>query len=432
MATRNAQSNTSARSRAADIIRAWIETRAYPDRLLQGVAGDQRAAVMEMAYGVVRQFRALEFIRAALAPKTPAPAVHAVLLIGLYQVFYMDRQQPHAVVNETVEAAKRASGRRAGDFVNAVLRRSLRERDALRSRLAQQSVGVRLSHPDNLLTRWRQHLEEDAVIQLCEWNNSRPGVVLRVNRLRARTEALLGRMLEAGIDPDPHPYAPEQCLTLPRGTSVEKVPGYQEGWFAVQDPSTLAAVSLLAPQPGERVLDLCAAPGGKTALIVEQMNGEGVVVAVDLAADRLGVLQTNLSRLGCDVVAIRQADATDSVALAKATDGLAPNGFDRILLDVPCTNTGVLRRRPDARWRFDEKRLREAVRIQRQLLDAAAPHLRTGGSMVYSTCSREPEENKKQVNAWLSENKDIRCVREFALFPPEDQTDGAYAALLQK
>lgn len=430
MARQYLQAQTSARSRAAGIVRAWIETQAYPERLLQEVTGDQRAAVMEMAYGVVRQFRALEFIRATLAPKKPVPAVHAVLLIGLYQVFHMD-QPRHAVVNETVDAAKQAGGKRAGDFVNAVLRRSLREEDALRELLAKQSVGVRLSHPDHLLTRWRRHLAEEDLHALCEWNNSRPGVVLRVNRLRAGTAALLGRLREAGIEAGPHPYAPDQCLVLPRGIAVETVPGYAEGWFAVQDPSTLAAVSLLAPQPGERVLDLCAAPGGKTALIVEHMNGDGFVVAVDTAADRLDVLRTNLSRLGCDTAKIRRADAADPAALARAVDGLAPDGFDRILLDVPCTNTGVLRRRPDARWRFDEGRLREAVKMQRRLLDAAAPHLRAGGSMVYSTCSLEPEENEQQIEAWLGENRGMRRIREIALIPPNRETDGAYAALLQ-
>jgi 16S rRNA (cytosine967-C5)-methyltransferase len=208
------------------------------------------------------------------------------------------------------------------------------------------------------------------------------------------------------------------------------LPGYNEGWFAVQDPSTALAVDLLRPQPGERILDACAAPGGKTLMMAELMEHRGLLVAMDSSAERLERLRENLARFGDVFVRVAEGRADDSSSLKHVLPPDARDGFDGILLDAPCTNTGVLRRRPDARWRFSLPRLQAAVQKQRALLGALAGVIAPGGRMVYSTCSLEPEENEEQVRSWLEQHPAFSMEEERALRPPDSGTDGAYATRL--
>jgi 16S rRNA (cytosine967-C5)-methyltransferase len=220
---------------------------------------------------------------------------------------------------------------------------------------------------------------------------------------------------------EPHPFAPDRFLILPRGVSVTGLPGFDEGWFYVQDPSTSVAPSLLNPRPGETVPDACAAPGGKTMQLAELMRGQGTLVAMDPSADRLKPLRENIARLKWNFIRIVEGDLTQEKPSTR---------FNAILLDVPCTNTGVIRRRPDARWRFSPKRLRAACDKQTAMLDAAAACLEAGGRIVYSTCSLELEENEGQVDRWLARHAEFKLANSKKLFPPESGTDGAYAALL--
>jgi 16S rRNA (cytosine967-C5)-methyltransferase len=274
--------------------------------------------------------------------------------------------------------------------------------------LEKQPAAVRLSHPTVLIERWTKQFGADAAIRLCEWNNRRADVVIRVNKTLQ-------------IEGQPHPFAPDRFLILPRGVSVTSLPGFTDGAFYVQDPSTSIAPALLNPRPGETVLDACAAPGGKTMQIAELMKGQGTLVAMDPAADRLKPLRENVARLKWNFINVVERDITKDTTAAR---------YDAILLDVPCTNTGVIRRRPDARWRFSPERLRAACDKQAAILDAAAASLNPGGRIVYSTCSLELEENEGQVDRWLSRHAEFRLADSKKLFPPESQTDGAYAALL--
>jgi 16S rRNA (cytosine967-C5)-methyltransferase len=213
---------------------------------------------------------------------------------------------------------------------------------------------------------------------------------------------------------------------LAHGSRVPDLPGFTEGWFSVQDPSTAVAPALLDPGPGQRVLDACAAPGGKTFVLAERMRGRGTLWAADVSPGRLRRLEENLKRMGLEWVQVRRADAA-SPLLGRMCGG---EGFDRILLDVPCSTTGVLRRRPDARWRFSPERLNQLTRIQQAMLNNAATLLRPGGRLVYSTCSLEPEEGTELVRAWLRGRPEFRLLEERSLFPPDTQTDGVYAAAL--
>lgn len=387
----------SSRETASRIVARWISTGDFPDRLLENVR-DDRAFLKEVVFGVVRHRRSLEFILSELALRPPAAPIRACALVGLYQLLHMDRTEPFAAVHETVEAAKRVAGSRAAGFVNAMLRRAQREADRLRDALSRQPAAVRFSHPDVLWDRWVRARGEADTMRLAEWNNQ-------------RAETWIRRRPGASFEKSP------------RGAAVESLEGYAEGDFVVQDPATLLSVELLDPRPGERVLDACAAPGGKTIAVADRMAGRGSLVALDLHEDRLAVLRENLARAQCGWVEVRRADAT------KPSD-LGP--FDRVLLDAPCSNTGVIRRRPDARWRFSEERLAKLLDVQSRLLDGASALVKPGGRIVYSTCSLEPDENEQQVETWLNRHTDFVLLEQRTSFPPDSGMDGAFAAALQR
>jgi 16S rRNA (cytosine967-C5)-methyltransferase len=399
----------------------WLETDEFPDRLLESVEQD-RGFVTEVVFGTVKWRRMLDFLLRQIAPRAPEPTLRGYLLTGLYQLWFM-HEPGYAVVNETVAAVRKVVPAQQAGFANAVLRGLIRRRPALESALAGQPLALRLSHPDVLADRWLVRYGGDAAARLLDWDNRPPSLVLRIDPAQAPMSGFLSALAEAGHTATPHAFAPERFCVLSRGTDVRRLPGYAEGRFRVQDPSTLAAVELLDPQPGERVLDACAAPGGKTLAIAERMKGVGRLVAMDVHADRLPPLRENLERLRQTWVTVREADMT-----ALPPDAAGP--YDAILLDVPCSNTGVLQRRPDARWRFSVERLKRLAETQRGLLDASAAAVAPGGRLVYSTCSLEAEEGETLVRDWVKAHADFVLEAERRLFPPVDGVDGAYAARL--
>jgi len=420
--------DVNARAVAARIIGEWRQTGRFPDRLIAPGARD-RAFLVEVVYGVARWRRALDWVVRRCADGRPDRTAVPYLLVGLYQILIMDHVAPYAAVNETVAGARAAGGKATAGFVNAMLRRALREADALRKKLASQPLGIRESHPDILVRRWARNFGESASERLCRWNNTRPSVVLRVNTQKIGFRPFLASLEEAGLCPVPHPAAPEAYAVLPHGVAVRDVPGYDDGLFVVQDPSTRTAVALLNPRPGDLILDACAAPGGKAVLIAEIMRGQGTIIAMDRHQDRLDVLKENVRRLKVDCVVPVLGDASLEADVAKAC---GQKRFERILLDVPCSNTGVLARRPDARWRFSADRLSDLARTQRTLLDTTARFLAQDGVLVYSTCSLEPEENADLVRDWLRDHPEFALQKSIAEFPPDAETDGVYVAALHR
>ena len=415
----------SPRGVAADVIELWLRTGAFPDRQLQSVHAD-RAFVMEVVYGVARWRRLLEWVVSKYAAREPDLRTLSYLLVGIYQLLLMDTVVPYAAVNETVEAVKRGSSPRTAGFVNGVLRRLLREMAPLRREMASLTLGVRESHPDVLVDRWRARFGEDDTVALCRWNNTRPHVTVGANALRASLDDLVEAFRGAGCEAVPHPSAAGTFLLLPHGVFPADLPGYKGGRFNVQDPSTAVAVDLLDAQEGQRVLDACAAPGGKTALIAAAIKDRGELLAMDLHEDRLPTLRSNLSRLKIKSARVLQGDAR---TIDPAELG-GERSFDCILLDVPCTNTGVLRRRPDARWRFSEERVARLRKTQRAMLDHCSRLLKPGGRLVYSTCSLEPEEGEELIAAWVERNPSFTLARRISVFPPHAETDGVFAAAL--
>lgn len=414
-----------------------------------------RGLCQELVYGVVRWQATLDWLIARKTPgRTQKPALQNLLRLGLYQIFWLDRIPNHAAVNETVEQAKQSGfGPQAG-FVNAILRGYLREFDAtkiLLSDLKTSEPHIGFSHPEWLVTRWQKRWGAEKAAQLMEWNNTPPKIFARINALK------FPAALHAGSDkgiPGAHGVIPfsEQpplkdtgdLLTQWRDENVEydfvrrdwfeenlvfelkshpplgKLSSFQQGFFYIQDPSTLLAVCELDPQPGDAVLDLCAAPGGKLTYIAQLMNNQGSIVAHDTFPDRLKLIEENCTRLGVTIAkTVLPVDLGQSLA-------------DRILLDAPCSNTGVMRRRVDLRWRIRPEEIERLRDTQLDLLRQAAARLKPGGTLVYSTCSLEPEENEKVIEDFLGSEPEMQLEQQRELLPFADATDGAYVAQLIK
>jgi len=406
------------------VVSRWLKSGAFPDRLIPADA-DDRAFVMEVVYGVVRHRRLLQWVVDRCVERTPTDVVLAALLVGCYQLLFMNRVPAYAAVNETVAATGRKKP--YAGFLNAVLRRVDRERDDLQREIRGLPLAVRQSHPDLLVERWIEAFGPEATEALCRWNNMPAEVSIRVTTEPVGINEFREQLLADGIETTPHPASPERFLVLPRGCSVPALAGYDEGRFVVQDPATAMAVQLLDPQPADRVLDTCAAPGGKAMLIAERLGPAGRLVAMDLHEDRLVRLRANLKRTQHAEVDILRGDAADPpVSLVEGEP------FDRILLDVPCTNTGVIRRRADARWRFAPDRMAALARTQQRILARAAELLAPGGMLVYSTCSFEPEENEGVVHPWLAAQADFKLQQEWRSLPPGSHMDGAYAAVIRR
>jgi 16S rRNA (cytosine967-C5)-methyltransferase len=381
-------------------------------------------------YGVVRWRVALDWLIARKTPgRTQRPALQDLLRLGLYQIFWLDRIPNHAAVNETVEQSKQAGfGPQAG-FVNAVLRGYLREADATRQLLADLRTTkphLGWSHPEWLVARWQQRWGGEQTAKLLEWNNTPPKTFARVNTLRTDAGKLLERWrMEENVEYDfvRSDWLDEgQVFELKAHPALTALGSFRDGWFYVQDPSTLLAVRELNPQPGDTVLDCCAAPGGKTTFAAQFIKNEGSIVARDVSEDRLKLIQENCARLGVTCV---ETNLTSHFALRASH-------FDRVLVDAPCSNTGVMRRRVDLRWRIRPEEIERLRKSQVELLASAATAVKPGGTLVYSTCSLETEENEDVVKQFLAENSGFKLERERELLPFQDAVDGAYIARLKR
>lgn len=416
------------RREAIFILSRWLTTSDFPDRLLTN--SPDRGFIMDLVYGTVRWRRTLEWALQQLVKEAPEGETLAALMAGAYQLLFMEDVPAYAAVHATVAAAKIASPRSAS-FVNGVLRNLGRKRDPLLAALAQQPIGVRLSHPDILITRWQARYGAEQAEALCRWNNTPAETVIAMLPGTTLSNSATVKRSDGPTDPpancqtvqplSPHPAAPETCFIVPHGMRVEAVPGYHEGAFVVQDPATLGAIELLQVKPGLTILDACAAPGGKTAQIAARMGGKGRLIAMDKHADRIAMLHSTLTRTHLSWVEVVECDASIPVP----EDTLH---FDRILLDVPCSNSGVLRRRPDARWRFAERRQQKLCAVQQTMLMNMLKRLTPGGRLVYSTCSLEPEENQRQVEQALAHVPGIQLEQTLERAPMRDGTDGAFSA----
>jgi 16S rRNA (cytosine967-C5)-methyltransferase len=389
-----------------------------------------RHLCQELVYGIVRRQATLDWlITRKTQGRVQKPALQNLLRLGLYQIFWLDRIPHHAAVHETVELARQSGFSSQAGFVNAVLRGYLRELEDTRRLLAElkaQQPHLGYSHPEWLVARWQQRWGAEPAARLLEWNNTPPHTFARVNTLKTDAGKLLEQWRGESIEYDfvRRDWLEENLVfELKSHPPLRTLPSFRQGWFYIQDPSTLLAVRDLDPQPSETVLDLCAAPGGKLTHISQLMRNEGRIIAHDTAAERLELIKENCTRLGVTCV---------ETVLPTALDLQPSTLFDRILLDAPCSNTGVMRRRVDLRWRLRLEEVQRLQEVQLALLRQAAPLLRPGGTLVYSTCSLEPEENREVINQFLGEHTGFRLDHERELLPFVDSVDGAYVARLTK
>ncbi|MGV3754093.1 MAG: 16S rRNA (cytosine(967)-C(5))-methyltransferase RsmB [Verrucomicrobiota bacterium] len=392
----------------------------------QRLSGPDRGLVQELVYGIVRARATLDWLIDRKTDGRPQKSdLRQLLRLGLYQLFWLDRIPDHAAVHETVELAREFGyGPQAG-FINAMLRGYGREKEATQQLLAELKISdpaIGWSQPAWLVEKWQQRYGTEDTQKLLAWNNSPPPTFARLNTTRTNAEKIILQWREEGVEYDffARDWLDEHLMfRLKSHPALETLPSFRQGLFYVQDPSTLLAVRLLDPQPGERILDACAAPGGKATFIAQKIGSSGLVVARDVSEPRLKLIKENCTRLGFTTV---ETDLADEPKLKFR--------FDRILVDAPCSNTGVLRRRVDLRWRIRAEEI-ERLRVQQQeLLRKAAAQLAPKGTLVYSTCSLEPEENRDVVNAFLETERGYKLETERELIPFKDGVDGAYVAKL--
>jgi 16S rRNA (cytosine967-C5)-methyltransferase len=436
-------------------------------------SADRRLAT-QLAYGVLRRRGTLDALlrHSVSRPQHKVePWLWEVLRLGAFQIVLLTHIPPHAAVHETVELANPFGCPKAKGFLNAVLR-------ALERRVAEPILEVAADAPPGhwitvsrsprldltspaanavplergryrelawpvlpepaaypleyaaaafalprwLAARWAGRFAWEELLRLGFWFAGPAPLWLRVNPLRGDRAAFLGMLAEAGVAAEPGELP--QAVRLTEHASVRDLPGYDEGWFAVQDQSAMRVAPALAPEPGSRVLDLCAAPGGKTTHLAELMGNRGQIVACDVDDRRLQTVTELARRLGVTIIETRRLHP-------ERNEEPPPGPFDAVMVDVPCSNTGVLGRRPEVRWRLRPDDLRQLVQLQTNLLLQAGERVRPGGAVVYSTCSIEPEENGQVVRAVL------RGLPEMALETEEEQVpgrpaDGGYWARLRR
>ena len=364
-----------------------------------------RRLMTELVYGCVRRQRSLDALIDQLAkkPAQQQPAdLRLILRLGLYQLRYLSQIPASAAVNTTVDLTKQNGFAGLTGFVNGLLRqyvRSAQDQDPLQlPESAIACLGVLHSYPDWIVQVWADQIGLEQTGKLCEWMNRSPHIDLRVNPLRATVETVEAAMQDSGISVSRVPQSP-QALRLPQSIgAIQSLPGFQEGWWMVQDSSAQLVAQLLDPQPGETIVDACAAPGGKTMHLAELMQDRGTVWACDRTASRLRKLKQNVERLGLQSIQICEGDSRDLPQFR--------GQGDRVLIDAPCSGLGTLHRHADARWRQTPANVRELATLQGELLKEAATWVNLGGILVYATCTLHPVENEETIATFLSTHPD--------------------------
>jgi len=407
----------SARGAAIAALREWRTEKAFADsvisKLFRGttLSTADRAFTIELFYGILRNLTLLDFWIGRLRTAPVDIDLRDILRLGLYQLFILQTSQ-HAAVYETVNVARK----KHRPLINGVLRTALRRRDELREQARAQPLNIRTSHPKFLVARWERNFGAEATEGLCAWNNQPPSVYARVNQLRTDREEFIRSY------PESRPVANNPNFVALEGVPTEAL---ERGYCYIQDPSTAIACRLLDPRFGEKVLDACAAPGGKTGYLAELMKNCGVIVACDRESKRVRGLEENLARIGVEIARVFRHDWIDS-RIPSEIASLGP--FDRMLIDAPCSNTGVMRRRVDVRWRLTSADFARLQKRQIRIVRAVIPLLKPGGTLVYSTCSLEPEENDEVLEQVLARLSMLHLEEKKQSFPFRDNVDGAFAA----
>jgi 16S rRNA (cytosine967-C5)-methyltransferase len=437
---------TAARRCAFAVTRRVFEDGAYTDRAFRAeaerfeLAGRDRAFAMRLAYGVVQRRATLDHVIGSLSERRAEDldaVVLAALRLGTYQLLYMDGVADHAAVTESVDLTRKAKSK-GHALVNAVLRRTAREGSKLVAALDDtrlEQAALAHSHPLWVAERWWEQLGADGARALMRANNEPAESAIRVNTLLGSREEVATELERYGIRTGADPVLPE-ALVLQHPYDVHGSDPFARGLLMPQSRASMLVSRALDPRAGERVLDLCAAPGGKTTHLAALMAGEGEVVAVELDPRRARDIERNAARLRAFNVEVVVGDATEPVF---------GTGYDRVLVDPPCSDLGTLQSRPDARWRKTPQQVHELSQLQRRMLEAAAGAVRPGGRLVYSTCTISSIENERQMDDFLARHPEF-AVREppvtgsraandrpfLQTLPHRDRTDGFFIAAFER
>lgn len=372
------------------------------DRVLSKERDERdRHLVTEVVYGSVRRQRTLDTLIDQFAKKKSAQQpldLRLILHIGLYQLRYLNHIPPSAAVNTTVELAKNNGFPGLAGFVNGLLRSYLRLVKLSDPLMLPTDpithLGIQYSYPDWIVTLWLEQFGYEATERLCDWLNQPPHIDLRVNPMQATLEQVEVVMQHHGIAVHRAPPLPQALRLGDNVGAIWQLPGFKDGWWTVQDSSSQLASHLLNPQPGDMVIDACAAPGGKTTHMAELMGDRGTIWACDRNPSRLKKLRENIERLQLHSIHICTNDSRQITCFT--------NQADRVLLDAPCSGLGTLHRHADARWRQTPETVKELAQLQHDLINHVATWVKPGGILVYSTCTLNPSENEAIVQTFLS------------------------------
>ena len=388
-----------------------------------------RAFATELVYGTIKWKLTLDRVIASYSSikmEKLSPWILNILRLGAYQLLYMDRVPQSAACNESVKLAGRYGHKASAGFVNAVLRNIGRQGgDRVLPIKEEDPIGylsVKYSYPKWLTEKYMELFGPAFTESLLEAGNNAPELTVRANTLRVSAQELIGRLAEEGVEAVPGKYA-KDAVIIKSSVPIARLDAFQKGLFQVQDESSMLPAAVLAPEPGERVLDACSAPGGKATHLAQLMGGSGMVIARDIHEHKLKLVNDAAERLGIQIIKTELHDAA-------IPDTRPEPAFDRVLLDAPCTGLGIIRRKPDIKWARETKDLKSITALQAKLLQTVSQAVKPGGVMVYSTCTILPEENEAVVSAFLKENKDFEAD-DIAAFLPAQLAIHARGCMLQ-
>ncbi|GGF85090.1 ribosomal RNA small subunit methyltransferase B [Paenibacillus albidus] len=405
----------SAREVALDVLVRVEQQGAYSNLLLNSslqkssLSREDTGLATELVYGTISRMNTLDYVLGSFVSKGIAklqPWVRSLLRLSLYQILYLDRIPSHAAVNEAVNLSKKRGHQGISGMVNGVLRSVLRAGDlpVLAEGLSQEErIAILHSHPLWMVRRWIAEYGAETAEAICAANNEPPAVSVRVNTTMISRESLLEQIEAQGLQAAASELSP-YGIVVKGGGNLALSSWYRDGYLSVQDESSMLVAEAVAPEPGMRVLDCCAAPGGKSAHMGELMKDQGYIYANDLHLHKAKLISDQASRLGLESIHTGHADALD------LESKLEPESFDRILLDAPCSGLGVIRRKPDLKWRKQQEDVESVAVLQEQLLQSVSALLKPGGILVYSTCTTEKKENDEVVAAFLQRNPGFKAV----------------------
>jgi 16S rRNA (cytosine967-C5)-methyltransferase len=450
----NEKRSKGVRQLASEILLKVDARKAYADILLDHslkdpvVSARDRALLTELVYGTLRWRGKIDarlnlHFRRSLADTDPF--VRNLLRVASYQLLFLDKIPDYAAVNEAVQLAKAHGGNKVAGFVNAVLRNFLREKDSTAEPQPtndwQAALANEHSHPQWLINKWLGYFGREGTEALMRANNEIAPLVLRVNSCKSSREALLALLLKSGVSAVATRWSPVGIWVKSR-SPVDQLPGFQEGLFQVQGEASQLVSYLLSPQKGERILDACAAPGGKTTHIAELMADTGEVIALDKSEKGIDKIRENAARLGLTSIRAAKADIRHPLP----AEFRSP--YDRILVDAPCSALGTLRSHPEIKWHRNESDIKRLAHLQKHIIDQVVHYLKPGGVLVYSTCTLTKDENENVVEDFLEDHKEFvlddaagylsgrasSLVRGsyYMALPHRHNTDGFFAARMRK